>query len=83
LWPLLYGDEWKFGVIELWIKSHPRQNKIKCHDLVQMKIMLKINKLNVYNFSVVNIKYEGGKLKDFKRLCLQNLKFLKRSKEYA
>ncbi len=37
--------------------------------------MLKINKLNVYNFSVVNIKYEGGKLKDFKRLCLQNLKF--------
>jgi len=49
--------------------------KIKCHDLVQMKIMLKINKLNVYKFSVVNIKHEGGKLKDFKIICLRNLKF--------
>jgi len=37
--------------------------------------MLKINKLNVYKFSVLNIKYEGGNLKDFKRICLRDLKF--------
>jgi len=48
-----------------------------------MKIMLKINKLNVYKFNVVNIKHEGEKLKDFKRICLRNLKFKKGFKEYA
>lgn len=45
--------------------------------------MLKINKLNVYKFSVVNIKHEGWKLKDFKRMCLRICIFKKRSKEYA
>lgn len=51
------------------------KNKIKCHDLVQIKIMLKINKLNVYKFSVVNIKHEGWKLKDLKRNMFKNFYF--------
>ncbi len=29
------------------------------------------------------IKHEGGKLKYFKRICLRNFYFKKRSKEYA
>ncbi len=71
MWLLLYGDGWKFGDIEMWIKSHPPQNKKQMSWLSWNENNIKINKLNVYKFSVVNIKHEGGKLKDLKRLCLQ------------
>ncbi len=40
--------------------------------------MLKISKLNVYKFRVMNIKHEGGKLKDLKRICLRNFYFKKK-----